>query len=594
MPWFGGGASNFDARDTFRDKDDRNISTEIVKRTFQLTLMSLDEDNSEQDFSGTVCSRVESTDGYIGDYNKTIWSDDKEKNASFTVSRAIGGDINATLYIKWFKNNTNAECSTNTNDTNATDEFAIRPKDFNISDYPASIYAGEDFNISFEALNYDDANATDYNESNGSSFDINVSEIKSGCETGIYSGNVTFSDGGNTTVANYSEVGVIDINISDTDRNCSDRFAGVDCKDKNVTDYWNSDVNTSIGSHDINITVLLHHFKVTSQFSNFDTDNNFTYLSQDLNMSAILDINITAQNEQNVTTENYNQECYAKDTNYTISYKAINNSLTKIFYHDTNTSDKNETDLNKSIVFDRNNTVFVTGDKNGTAHIHLLINFDRNYSKPLDPFDFNITDINVTDVNNIFGKTAPDKNATFYYAQTYTQDLTTSKEDDNTTVEILVYDSNATNGFVDGFKEELLDWYVMQKHTTANDGNISDSNISSSTNKNDSVESSSFKTSTGFKRNGVFDVRVQNKAPKTGTYFIHLGEDSYLWYVPQNFGGDYNYSDDSKCTTHPCIKYTYNKENNNTKQSGVQSGNTNGVQFDVNVSNNNRGVRLFR
>jgi hypothetical protein len=37
---------------------------------------------------------------------------------------------------------------------------------------------------------------------------------------------------------------LIDINLTEANKDCSDRFAGIDCKDKNISNYWNSDIDT--------------------------------------------------------------------------------------------------------------------------------------------------------------------------------------------------------------------------------------------------------------------------------------------------------------------------------------------------------------
>ncbi|ADN08506.1 right-handed parallel beta-helix repeat-containing protein [Sulfurimonas autotrophica] len=588
----------FDARDIFRGEDDRNISTKIVSREFQLTLMSLDENGTKQDFNGTVCAKVESTSGYAGDYNKTIWSDNKEKNASFTVIRAIGGGVNATLYIKWFKNIQDAECmsSIDSNDTNATDNFTIRPDRFIIYPPSTQIYAGEDFNISYAAKVYgSDANASDYNESNGSSFHLHVNEINTNCINGDFNGSINFNDGNVTVTSNYNEVGKIDLNITDRDITCTNRFAGIDCKDQNISGHWNTDTDTRIDENATRLTVLPHHFKIDSILYNFDENNEFTYISQDLNMSTRLDLNVTAQNKQNEAAKNYNKNCYAKNIDINISHSSIGDgNLSKILYIYQDDSDLNSSlnIVNKNV--DINITSYpkenFTTDHNGSTLLKVFINFDRNYSKTVNPFDFNITDVNVSDENISLSNAATDGNATFYFARTYTQDLATSQTDDNVSAEILVYDS-ADNDYVDGFKEELLDWYLINKHTTQNDGNISDSNISSSTDKTDSVESADFNTSVTFKGNGVFDISVHNAGKNEGTYFIHLGVDKWLWYAPQNFGNTYDYSAGSNCTQHPCIKYNYEKK---SEGNAVTSGNTTGVHFDANVSKNSRGVRLLR
>ena len=61
--------------------------------------------------------------------------------------------------------------------------------------------------------------------------------------------------------------------------------------------------------------------------------------------------------------------------------------------------------------------------------------------------------------------------------------------------------------------------------------------------------------------------------------------------MPSGFGEEYNYSQDSSCESHPCIRYEFLNESSG---SAVESGDFNGVDIDVNASKNRRGIRLFR
>ena len=575
----------FDARDIFRDQSDRNISTKIVEQTFQLTLMSLDENNSEQDFNGTVCSRVESTDGYFGDYNKTIWSDEKEKNASFTVSRAIGGNVNAVLYIKWYKNITDVACTENTenNETNSTDNFAVRPEKFNIINISSPIYAGEDFNITFQALKAGGGNASDYNETTtDSSFIIESNSTKAGCITGtLHVDDVNFSDGNASDInATYTNLG--DVNITIKDSNDSNSFAYVDYDDTNDTQRLISPATVSIyvKPYDINVTDIT--FTVSTQ-------DNWLYMADNINdMNITLNTTVKAFNKQGNILQDFNSTCYGQDLNVSFYYDVNNSNADVNLTLDGNltSNDVNISDVNKTLQIPKE--LFISGEANSSY----AFGINRKYNEYKNPKKVTLNDVNIT--TNIAkyqnGKTLDSNNsATFYYGRTYTQDLATSKSPDTAKVEILVYDDNTSNGFVSGLKEELLDWYLNSKHNDKKFGDINESVPSKSTVKSSTTDIS---TTVNFNTNGTFDVNITNSEDKTGTYYIHLGEDKWLWYVPKNFGGDYNYSnDDSNCTTHPCIKYNYEQDDN---QSGVKSGSTTGVQFDVNVSKNNRGVRLLR
>ncbi|SFV61272.1 hypothetical protein MNB_SM-5-1411 [hydrothermal vent metagenome] len=253
------------------------------------------------------------------------------------------------------------------------------------------------------------------------------------------------------------------MNINITDKN----WASVDNKDTPQ----NCDENGTYICLDKNITIVIlpHHFKIDANLSNAN-DGNFTYLSKDLKMAATLDINISAKNKLNNTTQNYTAACYAKDTNFSISYSEINNTLSKIFYQDSNTSDKKEAPLNHAIVFDRNGTLFASENK-GLARVHLLINFDRNRSVAVNPFSFHITEINITDANNTEGNTTIDTNTTFYYGRTHAPRQTIIGNEGNISIYYEVYCAGKTckkTLLQDGINSKTTDdprWFVNTKHT---------------------------------------------------------------------------------------------------------------------------------
>jgi len=259
----------------------------------------------------------------------------------------------------------------NVNKSFSTDNFSIRPKKFKIEKISSIIYAGKDFSITLKSLDNNNKNIINYNEKNGTSFKVDAKEILNKCITGNFVGNFNFKNGISTTKVNYDEVGKINIQIGDNNIPCNKRFASVDCKDTNVKNYWNSDINTSISNDNTKIVVIPDHFQIDTNLTNFN-NGSFTYLSKDLNMSAVLNINITVKNYKNKITKNYNENCYSKDTNYNISYKNINNSLTQILYQDNNTSIKNKINLNQSIILHERKNFFIDGNNNGSAKIKLL------------------------------------------------------------------------------------------------------------------------------------------------------------------------------------------------------------------------------
>ncbi|SFV61260.1 hypothetical protein MNB_SM-5-1410 [hydrothermal vent metagenome] len=496
----------FDFWDTFRGDtdgdgiiDDKNISTKITNQEINVTIASLNEDGTQyKNFTGTVCSRIGTDSEFfgIGGWKKNYFNDENKSYQTFTVSKAI-----KDARVKFFYYpESNATCPPAAPEIfyQSTDNFAIRPKKFKILPITTPVYAGNDFNISFEALDENDTNTTKYDESKDDSFEVTATEVKPGCITGDFNlSDFSFSDGSAADInATYSEVGTIDINISDKNIVCGSRFAGVDCDDRNVTDYWNSDTNTSIDDGNTTVVVLPHHFKIDANLTNaYPSEGNFTYLSyisfpthnskelEKFNMSAMLNFNITAQNKQNKTTKNYNKECYAKDTNVTISYDTIDNTLTKILYHDdndTNASDINSTALNDAIVLEKNSTIFSTDHNGSSANIKLKINFDRSKSAAVNPFSLHINELKVTDANSSSGSTEVDTNATFYYGRVHAPRQSIIGNEGNISIYYEVYCSGSGCNkalLQDGNNSQTTDdprWFINTNHTTiyGNAGNI--------------------------------------------------------------------------------------------------------------------------
>ncbi len=542
----------FDAWDTFRYISDRNISTKIVNQEFNLTIASLDENGSDyQEFNGTVCASVDNNT------SKLDFRDDNTTTASFKVSRAIK---EIRVHIVWKKNiDESCPLSSEDNETNSSDNFAIRPEKFTISSV-GTLRAGNvfDFNVS--------ANAPDYNTT-GVAIEANLTKDCSIKDADFNITTIDFLDGESNNTVKFGDVGVVDINI--TDKN----WASVDGDDTPQ----NCDANgTYICLDKTNITIIPDHFEINSTMSNV-YDTNFTYFSNDLNMSARLDINITAQNKQNQTTQNYNSACYAKDIDINISTNT-RADLPIMLYIYKDASDINSTSQsgNIDIVYKDGN---FTTDSNGSSKIRLYINYDRNKSVKLNPFDLDIVDINVTDENATFGTTATDENATFYYGRVKTKDISTNKQTISNSLHVEVY----SNGKINDFHQESLNWYIMKDD---NQQAITDLNDSS---KFSDIIDTALDISNLVYDNGTlsFDL-INTDYPNALKAYIHIKIPSYLWYSHYE---DYNATGD--CSKHPCFLYVFNKIG---VQNGVQSGDFNGsnIGYDYNATKTKKGIKVFR
>ena len=420
-----------------------------------------------------------------------------------------------------------AECLVDYNASHmyARDNFAIRPKEFNIDiNGTAPRKAGENYTFNFLALNDNNTSSANYNETIGTSFKIDINETNSTCLTGIFTPNIktgwSFSDGNYTIQTKYSEVGKVNIRVAEIN---GSEFASVDQKDT-------SDTLRLITPYDKNLTFTPDHFDINASLTS--SGQTFTYISNNLNMAATLDINITAKTKNGTTTKNYNSVCYAQKTDYNISYSNLpSNALTKILYKETNTSTEGNSSINSNInLTNIPNSVFST-DNNGTGSIHVKINFDRNSSKAVNPFKLNITDINVTDTNNIKGDKNLDSNTTFYYGRVHAPDYKFQSAVGNATIYYEVYckECNRTDYNITGNESvDSIDWYTNTLHANS-DGNVTYLPLNANTSLN---RTNSINTANG--KDGITITVPANSLPYKDKIDFNPSS-SWLIYNPTDF-----------------------------------------------------------
>ena len=576
-----GCSSFFDAWDTFRDIHDRHISTKIVAKNFTITIASLDKNNTNlQDFNGTVCAKIDNN------ITKLDFRNQNKANATFHISKAIK---DARVHISW-KKDVDETCplSSEDNSTDSSDNFAIRPLKFTMDFNTSSFYAGVPFHMGIHAINDSGNSSMDYNETNGTSFSFDVNDSNSTCSAGVL-GNLPvpfkFSDGNISFDTNYSDVGDVKLNIAEIN---GSEFAKVDADDTN-------DSQRLIQSYSKTITVKPYQFAIIDYNFTRSPDRDWRYMSDVSESNISISFKIQSQNKMGDVTKKFDKNCYGDDVGVHIDLNSTSSDGNVSYYELINATAVQNHDRNLSD-FDLNDTIQSNSFQAGNSSLIIYaLNIYRQFNNPINPLDINVTEINTTNslsANNIGLK--PDNNGSkFYYARLYTKDLSTSKTSDTVQTKVLVYDNNASHdSYVDGLTEELSDWYYYKPQNDSSHGNIIGLNVSKTTTKK-STNDDDINATSSFDENGAFDINVSNPNENTQTHYIHLNVSPWLWYVNKNFGSDYNKSVGSSCSEHPCIKYNYHNAND-TDKSGVSSGHINGVNFDVNVSKNSKGIRLLR
>ena len=356
-----------------------------------------------------------------------------------------------------------------------SDDFAVRPDRFDISNIPARLIAGKDHNITIKALDNNSAPSPNYNEtlSTLSSPKIEYNITKPHCFTGNLGVTYgSFSDGLTQALIHYEEVGEVNIVIKEEN---GSEYAAVDNNDTNISQRFIKEANATL-------KYVPDHFDINAVYSNYRSGP-FTYLSNDLNMSSELNVTIKAKNYLNNLTKNYNALCYAKNHTIKIKHIPVLADVKQLLYY-LKDGQKNDLPL-QTIPKDQNITLnypmnnFTTED-NGTTKFRLFINFSRDKNISINPFALTIKDINTSDEDDVNGSLALNQNANFYYGRLHipTQTIEGSVGKIYTYYEIFIDDSGIDIAGIKGDTSvDDVNWYQNTVHLAV-DGNITTANNS--------------------------------------------------------------------------------------------------------------------
>ena len=415
----------------------------------------------------------------------------------------------------------------------SSDEFAAKPDHFVISSnnpsFPDLLRAGLDYNVSIIARDGQGNPTQDYNTSirtfstgsvtkylpdgdvdtNGDlEGDFNISTSGSGdlnMSNGISTTDNDLSTPEDIVTINYSNVGKIDLNITDPN------WCVIDADDTpaecNATKNANDipiETGRTICSDDANATFIPHHFKITAALHNHRDDSNVTYLSNDLNMSAHIEATIQAMNAQEQVTTNFKKDFY--ENPMTLDFNVTDWNTTFVLPSDRNGTDRPDVHLKKYAKYTTQATLFGFGennDSNGTHTIdahdtnisqRLMFNYARTAGSPKNPFTINGQEVNLT-VHSTYTTTmnAPEGNAdingtglasgkaSFYYARIRPQhkNYTSQTRSQITPVYIEIFcnkgDTECRNRGIDDVEwvTNEYDWWKAVGHSMLkNDGNI--------------------------------------------------------------------------------------------------------------------------
>lgn len=438
------------------------------------------------------------------------------------------------------------------------DNFAIRPKEFyNNLTSGLTLKAGVGHSIIFQAHDELGAANSQYNESETVTLpsfvvEANISDTTKMCAqpTINLTPRVSFLNG--TVTNSYALNNVGDFNVT-MHEIAGAEFAHVDYDDTN-------DALRIITPFSKQIIVVPDHFGLDGNLTN--GSNGFTYLSNfedfntsaSRNISARLDLNITAQRFDGNTTTNYASACYAKDGNITVLIDTFGmtpaGAVTKLLWyeknHDTNGSMAIPVD---HFVMPILHTAFDATGANGTALVKYLLNFDRNQTRTVDPKLMVVQSVTATDADAVTGTEIPILNSAYYvYGRNIPRD-----------VRVFGSVPFSANGWYEVFGTTAIgttalavskndsQWSTNKLHNDVSDGDANVTVVVSATSTTLPVWSTS--NNTGIE-SYLFNAETPPYSAKA-----HILTTPWLWYGlnASPYANPVAGNSEAACLTHPCF-----------------------------------------
>ncbi len=494
----------FDAWDVFRDNmiqppSDRNISTKIVNEEFQLSLASLNRTNDGYEpKSGDVDVAIypkNSTDAIsnhiifpagtahlheITPQSFKVTSASKDAVVGFKLcatyeNNATTSEVEYVLYPNnaCSDDSTLYDCNASTSGTPTwhicygSDNFAVRPKDFNITEASSAIRAGRGYIYTVTAEQDGGGASEEYNASM-SDYDLDLSVTKympDGSVNNALHGSVilsgySFTDGSSSDMnISYDDVGKITLHVQDKN------WAEVDADDTPASCDGNTTVpNGMYICGDTNATFVPDHFSLSGVKVYNDHNGSFTYLSNDLNMSSSIEATLMAQNHQNAVTQNFDSASWENPISVDMNVST------------TNTPSLNKNTISEQTVGFSSGSYTISWDETNASK-NLLFNFNREVNSSINPFEVQGSEVTVSVDSNYSGiivsgsGVATDK-VKFLYAKAHAPKTVSDTNDVSVPIyyEVYCYGTGCDKALLpDGTSSKNSDdprWWINTAHTS--------------------------------------------------------------------------------------------------------------------------------
>ncbi len=331
----------FDAWDTFRDINDRNISTKIAAQAFNLTIASINAADTATETKNNIDIKFALYDINTNRYISSLYDFNASSSAtteqSFNISNAhknvkvvfkVCADYSGTDYTLYpYDECDNTACIPNDKNTSndpclreffSTDAFAIRPYAFRVFGKNEYKRAGAEFNLTIKAVDENNFNVTsgtvsdvqgvaDYNESLGnlqvsSSFYVPTDEETQQMNSDVYGTNDTdrskvaycpsagsfsmsgenFADGEVNATLQFSETGILTVTVSEIN---GSEFARIDLDDTNDSQRFirpGSEIYDESHIDKTNILLFIPYQFDTEAVYGATTGQNWLYISNEV------------------------------------------------------------------------------------------------------------------------------------------------------------------------------------------------------------------------------------------------------------------------------------------------------------------------
>ncbi len=489
---------------------ENRLPTRISGKNFSVKVLHMKSDKETLDgYHGTVSVAMIPTPAFTGDTTTdknlckaAIPYSGTEKSVSFGGSSSKTLNItnishalqNASFRIKY---STGFYPMKKTYYVCSRDVFAIRPEKFDLiapsGEDMELLTSADKYKLGLKAVVYSTSNPThgytitdaqdtlvvtgDKYQPNNVLNNALHGSITSTDTYHIVDGEAKNTTGGNEAVAiKFDDIGFVHMRVIDktwaqVDIDNGDTFA--DCSD-----------NGAYICGSIYATFIPDSFELLTPMLKNHDGSTFTYLSNDLNISADLELTIKAKNADGNVTANFDANSW--ENNITLTYTLPTPSITGV------TENKSEIDSARKLGFTNGSYTISQTDTNNSKK--LFFNFSRDVSDAKNPFKIKGSDITLAiDAlytsssgvsKHVTGSAAALDDVTFLYGRTHTPRQRFTGNSGIT----LIYFENYCNGtgcdkslLPDGINSVSLDdprWFVNTKHTSAhgNAGVVSQKN----------------------------------------------------------------------------------------------------------------------